>query len=114
MSECLFCNIASGGIPADIVYQDDDFVAFRDIDPQAPVHVLLIPRRHIESLNDLAAAHSDLMGRMNTVAAKVSAELGLAGTGYRWVLNCGEDGCQTVPHLHLNILGGRRLGWPPG
>lgn len=114
MSDCLFCRIASGVIPADTVYEDDTFVAFRDVAPQAPVHVLLIPRAHITSLNDLTADDAPLCGALMIAARHVTAELGLEDGGYRWVINCGEDGAQSVPHLHLHILGGRRLQWPPG
>ncbi len=114
MTDCLFCRIAAGAIPADIVHEDDAFVAFRDIAPQAPVHVLLIPRAHTASLNDLQAGDADTLGAMMLVARRIAADLGLDEGGYRWVINCGEDGGQTVPHLHLHILGGRRLGWPPG
>jgi len=114
MSDCLFCKIATGAIPADLVHEDEDCVAFRDINPQAPLHVLLIPRRHIAGLDDLTDDDAGLMGRLAVTASRLARELGVAAGGYRWVVNCGEDGCQTVPHLHLHILGGRKLGWPPG
>ena len=103
MTDCLFCKIAAGEIPSQQVHADADFVAFRDVQPQAPVHVLVIPRRHIPSLNELTGADADLIGRLQVLA-----------TGYRCVINCGADGCQSVPHLHLHLLGGRPLGWPPG
>jgi histidine triad (HIT) family protein len=114
MAQCLFCEIAAGRIPCDEVYADDDFLGFRDINPQAPTHVLLIPRRHIPALSSLTADDADLLGRMAITASKLASQLGLAEHGYRWVLNCGADACQTVPHLHLHLLGGRQLGWPPG
>ncbi|MFH1842144.1 MAG: histidine triad nucleotide-binding protein [bacterium] len=114
MADCLFCDIATGRIPCDEVYADADFLAFRDINPQAPTHVLIIPRRHIGSLAELTGEDSELMGKFTIVAAKLAAELGLAPNGYRWVINCGPDAFQTVPHLHLHLLGGRKLGWPPG
>lgn len=114
MSDCLFCRIAAGTIPADIVHQDEECIAFRDINPQAPVHVLLIPRDHVATTSDLDDGHADLMGRLVVKASAVAHKLGLDDSGYRWVVNCGEDGCQTVPHLHIHILGGRPLGWPPG
>jgi len=114
MTDCLFCKIAAGEIPSDQVHADQEFVAFRDIDPQAPVHVLVIPRRHIASLNDLSAPDADLVGRLQVMAARVATQLGIAEAGYRFVINCGAHGCQSVPHLHLHLLGGRQLGWPPG
>ncbi len=114
MADCLFCKIAAGEIPADIVHADEEFVAFRDIAPRAPVHVLLIPRRHIPSPGDLGDGDAALAGRLLVTAAHLARELGLEATGHRWVLNCGADGGQTVPHLHLHVLGGRELGWPPG
>jgi histidine triad (HIT) family protein len=114
MNECLFCRIAAGTIPADLVYQDDEFLAFRDINPQAPTHVLIIPRVHVGATSDLGDEHAEMMGRLAVTATKISRDLGLDEGGYRWVVNCGEDGCQTVPHLHVHILGGRHLGWPPG
>lgn len=114
MEQCLFCEIVAGRIPCEEVYSDADFLAFRDINPQAPTHVLLIPRRHLPSLATLTDADSEIMGRLAIVAAKLAANLGLAENGYRWVINCGPDACQTVPHVHLHLLGGRQLGWPPG
>ncbi|MDY0108847.1 MAG: histidine triad nucleotide-binding protein [Candidatus Krumholzibacteria bacterium] len=114
MTSCIFCQIAAGKIPSDQVYADQDFVAFRDLQPQAPVHVLIIPRRHIGALTEVTSGDADLLGRLQVTAAAVAAKLGLAATGYRFVVNCGRDGCQTVPHLHLHLLGGRPFGWPPG
>jgi len=114
MSDCLFCKLVAGVIPCDKVFEDEAFLAFRDISPQAPTHVLLIPKRHIPSLNELTPDEAEAAGRLMTTAAQLSRELELDSAGYRWVINCGEDGGQTVSHLHLHILGGRRLGWPPG
>ena len=114
MSEtCIFCRIASKGIPADIVYEDAEFVAFRDLHPQAPTHVLLIPKRHVVSLDQTVEADAKLLGTMLLAAKTIAAATGLAG-GYRVVANCGPDGGQSVSHLHLHLLGGRRMAWPPG
>jgi histidine triad (HIT) family protein len=114
MSDCLFCKIVAGEIPSDQVHADDEFIAFRDINPQAPVHVLVIPRRHIAALRDLTEDDVALTGRLHLAGVRIAAELGLADSGYRFVTNCGQDAAQSVPHLHLHILGGRPLGWPPG
>ncbi len=114
MSNCLFCQIIAGVIPCDEVYQDDDFLAFRDINPQAPIHILLIPKKHIAALTDIQDGDADLLGRLTLVARNICHENRLDAAGYRWVVNCGDDGCQTVPHLHFHLLGGRSLGWPPG
>jgi diadenosine tetraphosphate (Ap4A) HIT family hydrolase len=113
MTECIFCKIASGDIPANIVCEDDDILCFHDLEPQAPVHVLLIPRRHIESLDAAADGDAALLGRLLLKVREAAARLGLEN-GYRLVNNCGEDGMQTVKHLHFHLLGGRRLLWPPG
>jgi histidine triad (HIT) family protein len=113
MSDCVFCRIAKGEIPARFVHQDDELVAFHDLAPQAPVHVLVIPRRHLTSLAACTEADGALVGRLAIVAARLARELGLAG-GWRLVANTGEDGGQSVAHLHFHLLGGRRLGWPPG
>jgi histidine triad (HIT) family protein len=109
---CLFCRIVSKEIPADIVEEDEYCVAFRDINPQAPVHILVIPREHVASLNDLK--DPAVPGRMNLLAARLAEKEGLAGRGYRTVINTNADAGQTVFHIHLHLLGGRRLGWPPG
>jgi histidine triad (HIT) family protein len=109
---CLFCRVARGEIPAAIVARDDHCLAFRDINPQAPTHVLVIPLRHVASLDDADAA--DLLGRVLLMAARVAREAGIAESGYRTVLNTNGDGGQTVFHLHAHVLGGRRLAWPPG
>ena len=114
MSEkTIFKRIVDGEIPADVVYEDEHCLAFRDIAPQAPTHVLIIPRRDIASLDDLEAADCELVGHMLVVAKKVAQQLHLEG-GYRVVINCGRDGGQSVDHLHLHLLGGRAMKWPPG
>lgn len=113
-SDCLFCRIAAGEIPATVVHQDDALVAFRDIGPQAPVHILVIPRAHVASLDDARPEHQALLGRLLLTAAEVARAEGIAEDGYRTVLNVGADGGQTVHHLHLHLLGGRALRWPPG
>jgi histidine triad (HIT) family protein len=107
--DCVFCKIAAGSIPADFIYRDDDFLAFRDIHPMAPVHDVLIPKKHIPSVNVLSSADQALAGRMLLVANSVAEKEGIARTGYRLAINCGPDGTQIVPHLHLHILGGRLL-----
>lgn len=114
MSSCLFCSIVSGKIPCTEVYNDEKFLAFRDIDPKAPTHILIIPKNHISGLSDLTAADTATMGEMMLVAAGIARQEGLAENGYRFVINCGEDGGQTVGHLHLHIMGGRSFAWPPG
>jgi histidine triad (HIT) family protein len=114
MTDCIFCKIADGQIPADLVYQDEHVVAFRDLNPQAPVHVLVIPRQHIATTNDLTADHAALVGQMTLAAQRVAADEGIAERGYRTVLNCNREAGQSVFHLHLHLLGGRPMGWPPG
>jgi histidine triad (HIT) family protein len=111
---CLFCRIVSGEIPSTRVYEDDDLVAFEDVNPQAPMHVLVVPRRHISTVNDLAAGDDALVGAMVRRAAALAHERGYAVGGYRTVFNCNPDAGQTVFHLHLHVLGGRRMEWPPG
>jgi len=112
--DCLFCQIAAGNIPATLVHADEGIVAFRDINPQAPVHVLVIPRKHLSSLDDAQADDKALLGSMLLVARDIARREGLAPRGYRTVLNVGDDGGQTVHHLHLHMIGGRAMGWPPG
>jgi histidine triad (HIT) family protein len=114
MSSCLFCNIVAGKIPCTEVHGDENFLAFRDIDPKAPTHILVIPRRHIASLADLETIDRDTMGDLMLLGKKIAAAEGLKERGYRFVINCGEEGGQTVGHIHLHILGGRHLQWPPG
>jgi histidine triad (HIT) family protein len=113
-SACLFCKIAAGQIPAALIHQDERLVAFRDINPQAPVHVLVIPRAHVPSLAATDPSHVTLLGEMLLLAAELARSEGLPERGYRTVVNTGKDGGQTVHHLHLHLLGGRALGWPPG
>lgn len=114
MPDCLFCRIAKGEIPASLVYEDDELVAFNDINPQAPLHVLVIPRRHVATVNDLTAKDDGLVGKMLRRAAAIAAEKGYAARGYRTVFNCNREAGQTVFHIHLHLLAGRGLGWPPG
>tara|TARA_R110001599_G_scaffold223847_2_gene422982 strand:- start:25 stop:372 length:348 start_codon:yes stop_codon:yes gene_type:complete len=115
MSEnCLFCKIAAGEIPSTEVYSDEHIVAFRDISPAAPQHILLIPRKHIQSVAALTEQDSELMGRLLLTAKQVAIDLGVTQSGYRCVLNTGDDGGQTVHHLHLHLLAGRQMSWPPG
>ncbi len=113
MSECLFCRIVAKDIPADVVLDRADVVAFRDINPQAPTHVLVVPKQHIPSLDAVTAEHADLLAGLVAAVADVARGAGLTG-GFRVVANTGPDAGQAVEHLHLHVLGGRRLGWPPG
>jgi histidine triad (HIT) family protein len=112
--DCLFCRIVAGEIPAEVVHQDERAVAFRDINPQAPVHVLVIPRDHMESLDDAGLKDEALLGHLLRVAARVANEQGLSESGYRTVVNTGAGAGQSVFHLHLHVIGGRALTWPPG
>ena len=112
--DCLFCKIINGDIPSSKVYEDELVYAFRDIEPQAPVHILIIPKEHIASANELTEENASVVGHVFAVAAKIAKEEGFAEGGYRIVNNCGEDGGQTVKHLHFHMLGGRSLQWPPG
>ena len=114
MSDCLFCAIAAGDIPADVVAATDRVMAFRDIQPQAPVHILLIPRAHFDDLPAVADADPALAAEIVALAAQVARSEGVAGSGHRLVANTGADGGQSVPHAHVHLLGGRSLGWPPG
>ncbi|MDQ7017484.1 MAG: histidine triad nucleotide-binding protein [Gammaproteobacteria bacterium] len=114
MSDCLFCNIVDGTIPAEIVYEDKQVVAFRDLNPQAPLHVLLIPKKHIATLNDLESEDNAVMGALILAAKKVAEAEGVAESGYRTVINCGEQAGQSVYHIHLHLLAGRQMQWPPG
>ena len=112
--DCLFCRIVAGEIPAKIVHEDPLCVAFEDINPQAPMHVLVVPRAHVAWLNDLRGEHEPLVGHMVTVAAELAKARGVAEGGYRAVFNCNAGAGQTVFHVHLHVLGGRSFGWPPG
>lgn len=112
--DCLFCKLVNGDIPAKILYQDDDVIAFEDIAPQAPTHFLVIPKRHISTLNDLSADDAALVGKLPITAAKIAQQLGIADEGFRVVMNCNEMGGQTVYHIHMHVLGGRAMTWPPG
>ena len=114
MDNCLFCKIAAEQIPAKIIYQDEDVLAFEDINPQAPHHILLIPRRHIASIAAITPEDSPLLGILFAVANKLAQKMGLAEGGYRVVTNVGPDAGQSVFHLHFHLLGGRKFGWPPG
>ena len=111
---CLFCKILSGDIPAELVYESETAVAFRDINPQAPTHVLVIPRKHISTINDIEADDEAIIGSLYTAAREIAAQEGIAEDGYRAVMNCNEGAGQTVFHIHLHVVGGRQLGWPPG
>ena len=111
---CLFCKILAGDIPADIVYESDTAIAFRDINPQAPTHVLIIPRKHISTINDIGDDDQDIVRSLYSAAREIAAAEGLADVGYRAVMNCNEGAGQTVFHIHLHLLGGRALTWPPG
>ena len=112
--DCIFCKIAAGEIDANIVHETDDLVAFRDLNPQAPTHVLIIPRRHIATINDLADGDAEVIGQLYLAAKQVAAEEGLSEPGYRVVMNCNAGAGQSVFHVHLHLLGGRPFRWPPG
>jgi histidine triad (HIT) family protein len=114
MEGCLFCKIIAGEIPSTAVYSDDTTYAFRDIDPQAPVHVLVVPRGHIARVSDATADDEGMMGHLLFVAAEVARQEGISEGGYRLVINCGEHGQQAVEHLHVHVIGGRQMNWPPG
>ena len=116
MSEpsCIFCKIIAGELPSQKLYEDDELLAFEDIHALAPVHFLVIPRQHLATLDEVDEAQTELLGRMLVVASRLAREKGVAKGGYRQVINCQEPAGQTVFHIHLHLLGGRRLGWPPG
>ena len=113
-TDCLFCKIAAGEIPADIVHESEDTVAFRDINPQAPTHVLVIPKRHISTVNELQPADAELVGKLFLAAQQIAADEGIADAGFRSIMNCNRAAGQTVFHIHLHVIGGRDLDWPPG
>ncbi|HEY5519775.1 MAG TPA: histidine triad nucleotide-binding protein [Candidatus Limnocylindrales bacterium] len=112
--DCLFCRIVAMEFPADIVFEDDQVIAFRDINPKAPVHILLIPRDHITSAASLTEANGPMLGRMFAVAAQLARDEGIARSGFRLTTNSGAGAGQSVPHLHFHLMGGRQMGWPPG
>ncbi len=114
MSECLFCGVIKGDIKGDIVYQDGSVVAFRDINPKAPVHILIVPRKHMETLLDLEQGDKQFIGDIFYVASQLARDQGIAKDGFRVVLNCGPGAGQSVYHIHFHLLGGRPLSWPPG
>jgi histidine triad (HIT) family protein len=111
---CLFCKIVAGEIPAKRVNEDDELLAFEDIKPEAPVHILIVPKRHVATLNDLQSSDDALVGAMMRMAAKIAGNKGISESGYRTVMNCNSHAGQTVFHIHLHLLGGRRMSWPPG
>lgn len=111
--DCLFCKIIEGVIPAERVYEDDTVIAFRDINPQAPFHCLIIPRKHIATLNEIADEDCEIVGHMIQVASTIAKQQGFDQDGYRTVFNCNTHGGQTVYHIHLHLLGGKPMGWPP-
>ena len=114
MSDCLFCKIVNGDIPTELIYEDDDVVAFNDISPQAPTHILIIPKNHIATLNDSDDTDAMVLGKLNRVASALARENGFADDGYRVVINCNDAGGQAVYHIHLHLLAGRQMHWPPG
>jgi histidine triad (HIT) family protein len=114
MMNCIFCKIVEGDIPAEKVYEDDEILAFSDIDPQAPVHVLVIPKRHIANILETTPQGAELVGRLVVTGNRIAKDKGIAEKGYRLVINSGPDGGQAVDHIHLHVLGGRKMQWPPG
>ena len=114
MADCLFCKMVTGEIRPDVVFEDDEVLAFRDVNPQAPTHVLVIPKAHIPTTNDLDADNVGIVGRLYLAAKQIAADAGIAEPGYRMVMNCNPGAGQSVYHLHLHLLGGRPMGWPPG
>lgn len=114
MNECLFCKMVSGVIPCDKVHENQNVLAFRDIDPKAPTHILIIPKKHITTLNEINENDQDLLGELLLTAKKIAKDEGIDTSGYRTVFNCNSDGGQTVFHIHMHLLGGRPMAWPPG
>lgn len=114
MTDCLFCKMVAGEIEPDKVFESDELLAFRDINPQAPTHILVISKKHIATTNDLTEADESLVGQMVLAAQKIAVDEGIAESGYRLVLNCNQHGGQSVDHIHIHILGGRQMMWPPG
>ncbi len=113
-NDCLFCKIVEKKIPADIVYESEDIIAFKDIEPKAPIHCLIIPKKHISTINDIDGSNSNIIGLMYEAAAQLARTLNVDKDGYRVVMNCNSNGGQTVYHIHLHFLAGRRFSWPPG
>lgn len=114
MSDCTFCKIINGQIPATFIYEDNDLIAFKDINPQAPVHILIVPKKHIPTIMDIEENSVDLIGKIYLVAKKLALEHGISEQGFRIVVNCNHDAGQEVFHIHFHLLGGRNLAWPPG
>ena len=114
MADCLFCKIIDGEIPGDIVYENDSVLAFNDINTIAPVHILVIPKEHIATINDLEEKHTQTMGELFLAAKKIASDKGISESGYRTVFNCNKDAQQTVFHIHLHLIAGRQMTWPPG
>ncbi len=114
MTDCIFCKIVSGDIPAEVVFENDFVIAFKDLNPQAPLHVLVIPKKHISTINDLEQDDTGLVGEMFLAAKQIAADNGLSERGYRTVMNCNAEAGQTVFHIHLHVIGGRAMQWPPG
>ncbi|HHJ34934.1 MAG TPA: histidine triad nucleotide-binding protein [Gammaproteobacteria bacterium] len=114
MTDCLFCKIRDGEIPADTVFESDDVLAFNDVNPQAPTHILIIPKKHISTVNDIAQGDEELMGLLFDAAKKIAEQQGVGEDGYRLVVNCNEKAGQTVFHIHMHLLAGRAMTWPPG
>ncbi|MGE4282269.1 MAG: histidine triad nucleotide-binding protein [Clostridia bacterium] len=114
MTDCIFCKIAAKQIPSSIVYEDEKVLAFKDINPAAPVHVLIIPKQHFSSVMEINEKNAEIIAHIFTICTKLAADLGVSDKGFRVVNNCGEDGGQTVGHIHFHLLGGRPLAWPPG
>ena len=114
MLDCIFCRIARHEIDSTIIYEDDNIIAFEDIDPQAPQHILIVPKKHISTLMELRESEHDILQRLFSVAQHVATLLQVENSGFRLIMNCNPDGGQTVYHLHLHLLGGRKMNWPPG
>lgn len=114
MEDCLFCKIVDKEIPAEVVFESDKLLAFKDINTQAPVHILIIPKEHITTTNDLSSKHKELVGDIILTAKRLASEYDIAEEGYRMVFNCNKNGGQAVYHVHLHLLGGRQMKWPPG
>ena len=114
MTDCLFCKIIAGQLPTDTIFENDHVLAFRDINPQAPAHFLVVPKKHIATVNDLQSTDSEIIGQLYLAAKDIAAQLGVSENGYRCVINCNAGAGQTVFHIHLHVLAGRPLSWPPG